>query len=108
MDKRLAPHLNNVVLVEGGVRVIKKYKRLMLRRIKWSEQVKNGDDQKDVGSDSEESEVKESLDQKCHLIWEGVTNQPIFGDKLKVVYDVRTEMEGRKPFLDKKCEYLWD
>ena len=37
VDKRLTPHLNNVVLVEGGVRVIKKYKRLMLRRIKWSE-----------------------------------------------------------------------
>ena len=42
------------------------------------------------------------------MIWEGVTNQPMFGDKLKVVYDVRTEMEGRKPFLDKKCEYLWE
>ena len=37
VDKRLAPHLNNVVLVEGGSRTIKKYKRLMLRRIKWSD-----------------------------------------------------------------------
>ena len=62
VDKRLAPHLNNVVLVEGGVRVIKKYKRLMMRRIKWSEQVKDGDDQKDVGEESEESEIKESID----------------------------------------------
>ena len=62
VDKRLAPHLNNVVLVEGGVRVIKKYKRLMMRRIKWSEQVKDDDNKKDEGSDSEESEIKESLD----------------------------------------------
>jgi U4/U6 small nuclear ribonucleoprotein PRP3 len=33
----MAPELPNLVLVEGGPRVIKKYKRLMLRRIKWNE-----------------------------------------------------------------------
>ena len=37
IDKKLATHLNNVVLVEGGTRAIQKYKRLMLRRIKWKE-----------------------------------------------------------------------
>ena len=65
-------------------------------------------DGKEEESGSDEEGVKESLDHKCHLVWEGVTNQAQFGDKLKVVYDVRTEVDGRKPFLDKKCEYLWD
>ena len=33
-DKKLGPHtLNNVLFVEGGLRAIKKYKRLLLRRI---------------------------------------------------------------------------
>jgi hypothetical protein len=37
VNKSVAPHLGNVVFVEGGVRVIKRYKRLMLRRIKWDD-----------------------------------------------------------------------
>ena len=41
IDKRSAPHLNNLVLVEGGPKVIKKYKKLMLRRIKWVSSTQN-------------------------------------------------------------------
>ena len=74
VDKRLAPHLNNVVMVEGGGRTIKKYKRLMLRRIKWSEGGNVDKDGKEEESGSDEEGLKESLDHKCHLVWEGVTN----------------------------------
>ena len=35
VDKKLAPHLHNLVLVEGGARAILKYKKLLLRRMKW-------------------------------------------------------------------------
>lgn len=33
----MAPDLPNMVLVEGGPKAIKKYKKLMLRRIKWND-----------------------------------------------------------------------
>jgi U4/U6 small nuclear ribonucleoprotein PRP3 len=36
-DPKYAPHLQNFVLIEGGHRTVTKYKRLMLRRIKWVE-----------------------------------------------------------------------
>ena len=36
-DPKYAPHLHNFVLIEGGHRAVTKYKRLMLRRIKWIE-----------------------------------------------------------------------
>ncbi len=40
-DYTMAPSdLPNMVLIEGGPRAIKKYKRLMLRRIKWNEKSK--------------------------------------------------------------------
>lgn len=36
VDKAMAPkNLPNIVFVEGGLRAIKKYRRLLLRRIKW-------------------------------------------------------------------------
>jgi U4/U6 small nuclear ribonucleoprotein PRP3 len=49
-DQTMAPDLPNLVVVEGGPRAIKKYKRLMLRRINWNERSKhkkthNTDDQ---------------------------------------------------------------
>ena len=35
IDKKYAPHLHNLLLVEGGANAIKKYKKLLLKRIKW-------------------------------------------------------------------------
>ena len=42
IDKKQAPHLHNLVLVEGGARTIIKYKKLLLKRIKW-ERPSDGD-----------------------------------------------------------------
>lgn len=35
INKEVVPHLNNLVFVEGGAKAIKKYKKLLLNRIKW-------------------------------------------------------------------------
>ena len=40
-DQTMAPDLPNLVVVEGGPRVIKKFKRLMLRRIDWNSKSKS-------------------------------------------------------------------
>jgi len=37
----------NIVIVEGGPRAIKRYKKLMTRRIKWTEDQKDDDDDED-------------------------------------------------------------
>lgn len=56
-----------VVVVEGGPKQQKKYKRLMLHRIKWDEDtVKNADG----------NEVPNS----CALVWEGTTQRRHFGE----------------------------
>merc|ERR1712107_245729 len=48
------PGVANIVIVEGGPRAIKRYKKLMTRRIKWTEdQTKDDDDDND--SDDEEN-----------------------------------------------------
>ena len=99
VDKRLAPHLNNVVLVEGGAKTIQKYKRLMLKRIKWSSDTQKDPAQDEIESDQES--LKESYDQLCHLVWESSTNQPKFGDKFRTYYDIRSDAEGKKPFAEK-------
>lgn len=56
-----------VVVVEGGPKQQKKYKRVMLHRIKWDEDtVKNADG----------NEVPNS----CALVWEGTTQRRHFGE----------------------------
>ena len=37
----MAPDLPNLVIVEGGPRSIKRFKRLMLRRIDWNSKAKS-------------------------------------------------------------------
>jgi hypothetical protein len=37
----MAPDLPNLVIIEGGPRAIKKFKRLMLRRIDWNSKAKS-------------------------------------------------------------------
>jgi hypothetical protein len=40
-DQTMAPDLPNLVIVEGGPRAIKKFKRLMLRRVDWKSKAKS-------------------------------------------------------------------
>jgi U4/U6 small nuclear ribonucleoprotein PRP3 len=40
-DQTMAPDLPNLVVVEGGPRAIKRFKRLMLRRIDWNSKAKH-------------------------------------------------------------------
>ncbi|XP_050676480.1 U4/U6 small nuclear ribonucleoprotein Prp3 [Leptidea sinapis] len=82
-----------VVVTEGGPKQHAKYKRLMLQRIKWEE---------DMVKDNEGNEVPNS----CHLVWEGNTPGRAFGDiKFKVM---PTEKQARELFLKHRVEHLWD
>uniref|UniRef100_A0A8D0G4A5 U4/U6 small nuclear ribonucleoprotein Prp3 n=1 Tax=Sphenodon punctatus TaxID=8508 RepID=A0A8D0G4A5_SPHPU len=92
----------NVVVVEGGPKAQKKFKRLMLHRIKWDEQTSNtkGDD----NDESDEESVKKA--NKCSLVWEGTAKHRSFGDmKFK---QCPTENMAREHFKKHTAEHYWD
>uniref|UniRef100_A0A6M2DHA8 Putative u4/u6 small nuclear ribonucleoprotein n=1 Tax=Xenopsylla cheopis TaxID=163159 RepID=A0A6M2DHA8_XENCH len=82
-----------IVVVEGGIKQQKKYKRLMMNRIKWEE---------DLVKDNDGNEVPNS----CHLVWEGTTKYRNFGEiKFKVC---PMEKMAREFFQKHKVEHYWD
>jgi len=89
----------NVVVVEGGPKQQRKFKRLMLHRIKWSE-----DSTKEKNADGEEME--ESRPNSCHLVWEGEVKNRAFGEmKFKAC---PTESFAREQFKKSSVEHYWD
>ncbi|KAL9976635.1 hypothetical protein ACROYT_G013957 [Oculina patagonica] len=62
----------NIVVVEGGPKAVKKFKRLMLHRIKW-------EDEKDSDDDNDE-EVANKKTAPCVLVWEGTNQERNFSD----------------------------
>ncbi|CAD5115389.1 DgyrCDS4368 [Dimorphilus gyrociliatus] len=86
----LLHHECNVVIVEGGPKQQNKYKRLMLHRIKWSQ-------------DEDEEEEKRN---GCRLVWEGTSTNRNFGD---VTFKLcSTENVARETLKKKGVEYYWD
>lgn len=91
-----------MVVVEGGPKAQKKFKRLMLHRIKWDEQTSNtkGDDDEE----SDEEAVKKT--NKCVLVWEGTAKDRSFGEmKFK---QCPTENMAREHFKKHGAEHYWD
>ncbi|KAI9207925.1 pre-mRNA processing factor 3-domain-containing protein [Polychytrium aggregatum] len=66
----------NLVIVEGGPKGIKRYKKLMLRRMDWSEtsQDREREDDDDAGSDAEGDDKQNG----CQLVWEGQVKDRVF------------------------------
>lgn len=97
------PGVANVVVVEGGPRAVKRYKKLMVRRIKWSEDQKDDDDDDD---DDDEEVTAPKLQDHCVLIWEGVVKLRNF--KNWKVTHARSEAEARKTLADRGAEHYWE
>uniref|UniRef100_A0A4W4FHR2 U4/U6 small nuclear ribonucleoprotein Prp3 n=1 Tax=Electrophorus electricus TaxID=8005 RepID=A0A4W4FHR2_ELEEL len=86
----------NIVVVEGGPKSQKKFKKLMLHRIKWEEP-----SSKREGSDDEGSK-----NNKCTLVWEGTAKERSFGEvKFK---QCPTENMAREHFKKHGTEHYWD
>ncbi|EAT36165.1 AAEL011745-PA [Aedes aegypti] len=82
-----------VVVAEGGPKQQKKYKRLMLHRIKWEEDlVKNADG----------NEVPNS----CVLVWEGTAQRRHFGEFKYKSFPM--EKSAREFFQKHHVEHYWD
>uniref|UniRef100_A0A3P8UUE3 U4/U6 small nuclear ribonucleoprotein Prp3 n=1 Tax=Cynoglossus semilaevis TaxID=244447 RepID=A0A3P8UUE3_CYNSE len=88
----------NLVVVEGGPKSQKKFKRLMMHRIKWVEHSSKRDDT-DADNDTKRNN-------KCWLIWEGTAKERSFGDmKFK---QCPTESMARDHFKKHGTEHYWD
>ncbi|XP_064204694.1 U4/U6 small nuclear ribonucleoprotein Prp3-like [Anguilla rostrata] len=90
----------NIVVVEGGPKAQKKFKKLMLSRIKWEEQTNSKRDDHE-GSDNDG--LKKN---KCTLVWEGTAKERSFGEmKFK---QCPTENMAREHFKKHGTEHYWD
>ncbi|XP_035784244.1 U4/U6 small nuclear ribonucleoprotein Prp3-like [Anopheles albimanus] len=82
-----------VVVVEGGPKQQKKYRRLMMHRIKWEEDlVKNADGVE--------------IPNTCVLVWEGTTQRRNFGEFKYKSFPL--EKSARDFFQKHHVEHYWD
>ncbi|KAJ4719784.1 U4/U6 small nuclear ribonucleoprotein Prp3 [Melia azedarach] len=90
----------NIVVVEGGSKSIKRYGKLMLRRIDWAKAVNEDDDEddKDEGADKPEN--------KCALVWQGNVAKPSFNRFS--IHECMTEAAAKKVFTDAGVAHYWD
>ena len=102
-DHHIAPDLPHLVMVEGGPTAVRRYKKLMLRRIEWTN---SGDGQAPNDSDEDVDNIKESNCGQCVLVWEGITKKKSF-EKWRV-QDIRTEHEARRILSEKGQEHVWN
>lgn len=88
----------NLVVVEGGPKSQKKFKRLMMHRIKWEEHNSKRDD-----PDGDDDTKRNN---KCWLIWEGTAKERSYGEmKFK---QCPTESMAREHFKKHGTEHYWD
>ncbi|MBA0778535.1 hypothetical protein Gotri_006389 [Gossypium trilobum] len=88
-----------VVVVEGGSKSIKRYGKLMLRRINWAEAVKDD-------KDGDEDEDEEKPPNKCVLVWQGSVAKSSFNRFS--VHECITEAAAKKVFADARVAHYWD
>ncbi|KAI4351166.1 hypothetical protein L6164_005546 [Bauhinia variegata] len=88
----------SVVAVEGGSKSIKRYGKLMLRRINWSDLSKEEEEEGDSDDDKPVN--------KCSLVWQGSVAKPSFSRFS--VHECMTESAARKIFADAGVGHYWD
>ncbi|XP_059166868.1 U4/U6 small nuclear ribonucleoprotein Prp3-like [Physella acuta] len=91
----------NVVVVEGGPKQQRKFKRLMLNRIKWAESHKRV---KGVEENDDDGTVDKT--NRCVLVWEGMVKTRSF-DEMKFK-TCPTESFAREQLKKQGVEHYWD
>ncbi|CAJ2660662.1 unnamed protein product [Trifolium pratense] len=88
----------SVIVVEGNSKTIKRYGKLMLRRINWSDVSKEKEETEDSDDDKPAN--------KCVLVWQGNVAKQNFNRFS--VHDCITEAAARKVFVDAGVPHYWD
>ncbi|KAI1430948.1 putative U4/U6 small nuclear ribonucleoprotein [Xylaria sp. CBS 124048] len=103
----------NLIIVEGGEHSIRQYKKLMLNRIDWTENVPPRDRgaQNDglkewLKAEDEKGDLKDLALNKCQLLFEGeVKSQAFHAFKSRVC---ETDVEARQALSRAKLESFWN
>lgn len=114
----------NMVLVEGTIKAIRRYIKLMLKRIDWNkkddiEEIKEetevkeeinvkteGEDNKNNDNKNKNNKKKEQLDNHCYLVWQGVSGKQSIKDF--VIDEVPNYVSGRNLLEPKGLAQYWD
>ncbi|KAI9661248.1 MAG: hypothetical protein M1821_009575 [Bathelium mastoideum] len=104
----------NLVIVEGGEWALKKYKHLMLDRIRWEEnggtasvnEARNNPSGPDwLKSEDDNGQLKDLSFNKCTLVWEGEERQRAFKRWSSKVCE--TDGEAKEVLQRNKMENMW-
>ena len=106
----------NLVIVEGGAHGVNAYKKLMVNRIKWDENVAPlGERQQQQNKDEEDKEwlqplgedgrLKDLSDNRCTLVWEGDEKGRAFRIWTSKVCE--TDGEAKDALARMKMENMW-
>ncbi|KAJ0233751.1 Protein RDM16 [Hirschfeldia incana] len=95
----------SVIVVEGNSKVIKRYGKVMLKRINWEEAVKKDEKEGEEEEDEDEDE-NGGENNKCWLVWQGSVAKPSF-HKFHV-QECLTESAAKKLFADAGVPHYWD
>ena len=90
----------SVIVVEGKSKEIKRYGKVMLKRINWEEAVKK------EGEEEDEDEEENSENNKCWLVWQGSFAKQSF--RRFHVQECLTESAAKKVFSDAGVAHYWD
>lgn len=92
----------NLVMVEGGAKAVRKYKKLMTDRIKWGDEL-----EPDRNPDPSIPKPRNPhLPNKCDLVWEGAVTRANF--KHFVFETAPTEAAARKFLMEHNAGHFWD
>jgi U4/U6 small nuclear ribonucleoprotein PRP3 len=93
----------NVVVVEGGPKAQKRYRKLLMDRIDWTETTADNSD--DDEEEDRDAKRRASAD-VCKLVWEGSVVKAHF--KNFRIEAARTPEAARKLLKERGCEHYWD
>jgi len=98
----------NLVVVEGGPKAQRRYRKLLLHRIDWTDNGGGDDeDEEEEEEDEEDEETKRrTQSEACKVVWEGFVVKPHF--KAFRVEAARSSEAARKLLKERNCEHYWD
>ena len=94
-----------LVIVEGGPKSQKKFKRLMMHRIKWDEDSAQGMRQDKIDKKKHEFKAERKMNE-CRLLWEGSITERKFNNWN--IHLFKTEDEAKDLMKKADVEHYWN
>ncbi|EEH53912.1 U4/U6 small nuclear ribonucleoprotein Prp3 [Micromonas pusilla CCMP1545] len=93
----------SIVIVEGGLKSVRRYEKLMMRRIDWNVKLDSADA---AASEDEDEDEDAQQRNKCTCVWKGTSPRPNF-TRFKFE-TLRTEAAARKYLADINLAHHFD